>query len=246
MCNSVGQVEVVVAQINALGAVILVFYLALGISLDSLWFLCGGRGDAGPHPGNSPQHPLHLADAGTGVSSRGAVRAECFFSTIGVFSASRGENMPTFTSLDPEYEARVRADFALQKLMKHLRTEMRKVIPGEVHIEMPFDIAWTQQHGFIHGGIITTLADTACGYAAHTLMPPSVGVLSVEFKINFLSPARGDRFVGIGRVIKAGRTLTVCGGEVVAWVGGEEKLVAAMQATMLTIPGGLGVGEAPQ
>ena len=119
--------------------------------------------------------------------------------------------------------------------MTTINAKMTTVIAGEVRIEMPFDSAWTQQNGFIHAGIITSIVDSACGYAAYTLMPAKSGVLTVEYKVNFLNPAKGENFVGIGRVIKPGRTLTVCGGEVVALEGGEEKLIATMQATMMRI-----------
>lgn len=112
---------------------------------------------------------------------------------------------------------------------------MTRVAPGEVHIEMPFDAAWTQQHGYIHAGIITSIVDSACGFAAYTLMQASSGVLTVEYKVNLLSPAKGERFIGIGRVIKPGRTLTICNGEVLAVEKGEQKLIAAMQATMMAV-----------
>ena len=113
---------------------------------------------------------------------------------------------------------------------------MTEVSPGEVRIELPFSSAWTQQHGYIHAGIITTIADSACGYAAYTLMTSTVGILTVEYKVNLLSPARGERFIAVGKVIKPGRTLTVCGGEVFAVEKGGEKLIATMQATMMAIP----------
>ncbi len=119
--------------------------------------------------------------------------------------------------------------------MTTIGAKMTSVVPGEVHIEIAYDSAWTQQHGFIHAGIITSIVDSACGYAAYTLMPKDSNVLTVEYKVNFLNPARGERFVGIGRVIKPGHTLTVCSGEVVSLAGGEEKLIATMQATMMRI-----------
>jgi uncharacterized protein (TIGR00369 family) len=112
---------------------------------------------------------------------------------------------------------------------------MTKVAPGEIHIEMPFSPALTQQHGYIHAGIITSIVDSACGYAAYTLMPASSGVLTVEYKVNFLRPASGEKFVGIGRVIKPGRNLTVCLGEALAYEKGEGKLIAIMQATMMAV-----------
>ena len=121
--------------------------------------------------------------------------------------------------------------------MTTLGAEMTKVIPGEVHIELPFSSAWTQQNQFVHAGIITSIVDSACGFAAYTLMPADSGVLTVEYKVNFLSPAKGERFVGIGRVIKPGRTLTVCAGEVIAYEKDREQLIATMQATMMALSG---------
>jgi uncharacterized protein (TIGR00369 family) len=143
--------------------------------------------------------------------------------------------MQSFDPLDPEFESRVRSGFSLQQLMATLGARMTKVAPGEIHIELPFHAAWTQQHGYLHAGILTSIVDSACGFAANTLMPENCGVLTVEYKVNFLSPARGERFTAIGRVIKPGRTLTVCSGEVIAVEKGERKLIATMQATMIAV-----------
>src|SRR3954465_5883936 len=118
--------------------------------------------------------------------------------------------MQNFNPPDADFEARVRDGFQRQQLMASIGARLTRVAPGEVHIEMPFNQAWTQQHGFIHPAIITGKIDSACGFAAYTLMPAGSGVLSVEFKVNLLSPARGERFRAVGRVVKAGRTLTVC------------------------------------
>jgi len=101
---------------------------------------------------------------------------------------------------------------------------------------MGFNSDWTQHDGYLHAGIVTAVVDNACGYAAYTLMPEASSVLTVEYKVNFLRPAKGDRFVGIGRVVKPGRTFTVCNGEVLAEQGEGTKLIATMQATMLAIP----------
>lgn len=141
--------------------------------------------------------------------------------------------MTHYMPLDSEFENKVRASFAAQKLMRTLRAELTKVEPGEVVIEMPFGEEFTQQNGFIHAGIITTIADSACGYAAFTLMPSAAGVLSVEFKVNLLSPAVGERFIARAQVIKPGRTLTVCRADVFAANAGEEKIIATMLATMI-------------
>jgi len=100
---------------------------------------------------------------------------------------------------------------------------------------MPFDERFTQQDGFLHAGIVTTLMDSACGYAAFTLMPANSRVLSVEFKVNFLNPALGERFRAEGHVVKPGKTLTVCEGKLFAMSNDQEKLVSVMQATMICV-----------
>jgi uncharacterized protein (TIGR00369 family) len=109
------------------------------------------------------------------------------------------------------------------------------VAPGAVEIELPYRADLCQQDGFLHAGIVTTIVDSACGYAAYTLMPAGARVLSVEFKINFLAPAIGDRFIARGMVARAGRTVTVCTGEVVAVSQGAERAIALMQATMMAV-----------
>lgn len=136
---------------------------------------------------------------------------------------------------DEEFENRVRSSFDRQQVMKTIGAEMTHVSPGEVHIDLPYSEALTQQHGFLHAGIVTIIVDSACGYAAYTLMPVFSEVLTVEFKVNFLAPARGERFIAIGNVIKPGRTLTVCCGKVLAVSNGEEKLIATIQATMMAV-----------
>ena len=143
--------------------------------------------------------------------------------------------MSTFDPQTPNFEARVRESFARQTLMEMIGATLVKVAPGEVEIELPFRDDLTQQHGFLHAGIVTSIADTACGYAALSLMPEDADVLSVEYKINLLSPARGELMRARGRVTRPGRNLTVCGGDVFAVTGGREKLVATMLATMMTI-----------
>ncbi len=143
--------------------------------------------------------------------------------------------MPDFIPTDPDFESRVRASFERQQLLKPARARLVLVRPGEVHIELPFDESLAQQDGYLHAGMVTAIVDTACGYAAYTLMPADSGVLSVEFKVNFLAPAQGERFMAVGKVIKPGRTLTVCSGEVLAMDRGEMRLVAVMQATMIRV-----------
>jgi uncharacterized protein (TIGR00369 family) len=111
-----------------------------------------------------------------------------------------------------------------------------------VEISLEFRNDLTQQHGFIHAGVVATLADTACGYAAFTLMAPDAAVLTVEYKINLLSPAVGESLIACGRVTKLGRTLTVCSADVFALKDGEKKMVATMIATMMSIRGREGLG----
>jgi uncharacterized protein (TIGR00369 family) len=119
--------------------------------------------------------------------------------------------------------------------METIGATLSRVEPGEVEIGLPYRADLTQQDGYLHAGIVTTIVDSACGYAAFTLMPADAAVLSVEFKLNLLSPARGERFVARARVLKPGRTLTVCAGDVFAVTGAGEKLVATMLATMMAL-----------
>lgn len=137
--------------------------------------------------------------------------------------------------MDAAMDARIRASFARQTLMHMMGAELVAVRAGEVEMVLPFRADLTQQHGYVHAAAVTAIVDTACGYAALTLMPPDVEVLSVEFKMNFLAPAAGERFVAVGRVLRPGRTLTVCAGEVYATMGTSRKLIGAMQATMIGV-----------
>lgn len=143
--------------------------------------------------------------------------------------------MSIYEPIDPDYASRIRSSFDKQGIMKTVGGRLVKVIPGEVQIEFKYNESLTQQHGYIHAGIITSVVDSACGYAAYTLMPADSEVLTIEYKVNFVSPAKGDKFKGIGKVVKAGRTITVCTGDVVAVDKGIEKVVAIMQATMISI-----------
>src|SRR5512140_2008257 len=124
--------------------------------------------------------------------------------------------MHSFTPLDPDFKKRVRVSFELQQFMKTLGATLEAVEAGYVEIHLPINPAVTQQHGFVHAGAVASIADSACGYAAFTLMPADAGVLAVEFKINLMSPAKGARLVARGRVVRAGRTLSVCQADVVA------------------------------
>ena len=134
------------------------------------------------------------------------------------------------------FEERVRASFARQEFMATIGATLTRVEAGEVVIEVTHRADLTQQHGFLHAGVIASIADSACGYAAFTLMPEDHAVLSVEFKQNLLAPAKGERFRATARVVKAGRTLTVCTADVVAVTGAEETLVAVLQGTMIGLP----------
>jgi uncharacterized protein (TIGR00369 family) len=132
-------------------------------------------------------------------------------------------------------EQRIRGAFARQRLMTTIGASLTSVREGEVQIELPFSDALTQQHGFIHAGVVTTIVDTACGFAALTRMPADAAVLTTEFKINFMSPAKGERLSAVGRVVKAGRTLMVCLGEVFAEENGKSKQIALMTTTMMVV-----------
>jgi len=139
----------------------------------------------------------------------------------------------TFEPSDADFEVRVRHSFDRQRMMRLLGAELTAVRPGQVEITLPFRSDLTQQHDYVHAAAVTAIADSACGYAALTLMEPGLEVLSVEFKVNLLAPAAGERFVAVGRVLRPGRTLTVCAADVLAEQSGSSKLIAAMQATMI-------------
>ena len=137
--------------------------------------------------------------------------------------------------LDPKAERRCRDSFARQQAMTTIGATVESVAAGAVEIAMPFSDKFTQQHGFIHAGIVTMLCDTACGFAALSLMPENAAVLTTEFKVNLLSPARGERFIAHGRVVRPGRKLMVCLGEVFAEEAGKRKQVALMTASMMVM-----------
>ena len=136
----------------------------------------------------------------------------------------------------PEIQARVRASFERQRLMRHLGARLVHIGPGRVHIVLPTRPEVTQQHGFVHAGATSAIADSAGGYAAFTLFPEHTGVLSVEYKINFLAPAEGDHLEAVGTVLRSGRTLTVCRLEVFGVQESRRVLVAAGQQTVITVP----------
>ena len=151
--------------------------------------------------------------------------------------------MASFQPGDPAYAARVSASFARQAMMRLLGASLERVAPGEVDIRLPFRSDLSQQHGFLHAGATTSIADSACGYAALSLMPPGAAVLTVEFKVNLLAPAAGQTFAARGRVLKAGRTLTTCSGDVFAADGGEETHVLTMLATIMTVQNRSGLSD---
>ena len=145
--------------------------------------------------------------------------------------------MEPFLPLDPDFESRVRASYSGLQLLADMGGRIVSLIPGIFHLDVPYSARITQQDGFLHAGIAATLLDTACGFAAYTLMPADSRVLTVEFKINMLSPAKGEYFRAEGRVIKPGRTLSVCEGKLFSIEKEKETLSAIMQATMICIQG---------
>jgi uncharacterized protein (TIGR00369 family) len=141
------------------------------------------------------------------------------------------------TPPDPDYQRRVRDSFERQAVMHLIGARMTRVEPGLVEIELPYRADLTQQHGYFHAGITSTIADSAGGYAGFTLFPADSSVLTVEYKMNLLAPADGDRLVATGRVVKAGRTLTVCELAVVAVKDGRETDCAHGLQTLMCLQG---------
>ena len=144
------------------------------------------------------------------------------------------------TSIEPACEARVRESFSRQSHMATLGAEIVFLAPGEVHLAFPFAEKFCQQNGFMHAGAIASVADSANGYAAYTLAPADTDVLAVEFKINLLAPARGTGFLACGRVLRPGRTLTVCQADVFTTGSSERTLIATMLSTIIVRPSSRG------
>jgi uncharacterized protein (TIGR00369 family) len=142
-----------------------------------------------------------------------------------------------FAAVDAEYESRVRESFARQGLMKHLGAELALLGAGQAEINVPFRVELTQQHGYFHAGVSGTIADSACGYAAYTLMPANSSVLTVEFKMNLLAPADGEKLVARARVLRSGKTLKICVADVFVQKNGTEFHCATMLATIMCLPG---------
>jgi uncharacterized protein (TIGR00369 family) len=145
--------------------------------------------------------------------------------------------MCEFQLADPNFEDRVRRSFARQGIMSHIGAEMTSVAPGRCEIHLPYGEHVSQQHGFFHGGIVATVADSAAGYAGFSLMPADAGVLTVEFKINLVAPADGQTLSALGSVVRLGRTLTVTRAEVFVRKDGRERVCAVLQQTLMTITG---------
>ncbi len=138
---------------------------------------------------------------------------------------------------DADIEQRIQDSFNRQRVMDTLGARLGEVHPGQVEILLPFRDALTQQHGFTHAGILSAIMDSACGYAALTLAPEDAGVLAVEFKVNFLTPALGELLVARGEVVRAGRKVTVCSADAFAVVDGVDKPVATMLSTIMVVNG---------
>jgi uncharacterized protein (TIGR00369 family) len=132
---------------------------------------------------------------------------------------------------------RITTSFAARGLMTTLGAQISLVQDGEVHIALPFSKHLSQQHGYVHAGAITSVVDSACGYAAMTKAPEGYNVVTAEFKVNFMRPAIGERFLAVGKVQNAGKMLTVCTGEVRAYAGDDYKVIALMQATIVNVAG---------
>jgi uncharacterized protein (TIGR00369 family) len=144
---------------------------------------------------------------------------------------------PRFEPKDPDFAARVRASFDRQGAMKTIGATLADVQAGLVVIELPWAQPLTQQHGFLHAGMVATALDSACGYAGFSLMAADAAVLTIEYKINLLAPAKGQRFRMEGQVIKPGRTITVAEGKAFAIDEGKEKLIATMGCTLMAVFG---------
>lgn len=136
---------------------------------------------------------------------------------------------------NPDFVQAVQRSFAKQNMMALIGARLTKIEAGYVEISLPFKAGLTQQHGFLHAGVVTTIADSAGGYAAFSLMPADATVLSIEFKINLLRPAAGELFIAKARVLRAGKQISVCQSEVEALKGDEAKVCAVMQMTMMTV-----------
>jgi uncharacterized protein (TIGR00369 family) len=143
--------------------------------------------------------------------------------------------MANFQPANPDFEARVRDSFERQNFMTTISATLGKVTAGETEITVPYAPGLCQQHGLFHGGVIGTIADNACGYAAFTLMPAENSVLTVEYKLNIMAPAEGEMLLARGRVVRPGRRVTVCQGDVYVVRDGVEKLCATALGTFISL-----------
>ena len=136
---------------------------------------------------------------------------------------------------NPNFAEEIKQSFAKQTIMGLIGAELTRVEAGIVEITLPYRADLAQQHGYLHAGIVTTIADSACGYAAYSLMPPNTEVLSVEFKVNLLRPAKGELFLASAEVVKSGRTLTVVRADVFSLGQDQRTLIATMLGTMICV-----------
>ena len=143
--------------------------------------------------------------------------------------------MNKFEPKDSAFREKVKSSFDRQQCMATLGIEISKIEPGMIELIMPYAEPYTQQHGFIHAGIISTALDSACGYAAFSLMPLEAAVLTVEYKINLLAPAKGEDFIFRAEVVKPGRTLTLCDARAYGRTAGSKQLIATMSGTMMAL-----------
>ena len=154
--------------------------------------------------------------------------------------------MSGFEVRDPDYQRRVRESFGRQGIMRHLGARLTALAPGRCEISCDFRPELGQQHGFFHAGVIGTIADSAGGYAGYTLMPHDSSVLTVEYKMNLMAPARGERIIARGEVIRAGRTLVIARADVAVLHEGVERTCATLLQTLMTMhqtpDGGLASG----
>jgi uncharacterized protein (TIGR00369 family) len=137
--------------------------------------------------------------------------------------------------INPSFAGEIKQSFAKQTIMSLIGAELTRIEPGVIEITLPYRADLAQQHGYLHAGIVTTIADSACGYAAYSLMPPNSEVLSVEFKVNLLRPAKGETFSAVAEVVKAGKTLTVVRADVFGIEQERCELVATMLGTMICL-----------
>lgn len=144
---------------------------------------------------------------------------------------------PVYAPANPEFARRVRESFARQGVMAHIGAELSLVEAGRCQIRLPYRESLSQQHGYFHGGVTTTIADSACGYAGFTLMPEDASVLTIEYKVNFLAPADGELLIATGYVVKPGRSVIVGQADVMVIKQGCEKICATMTETMMVMAG---------